>query len=140
MAFLRIKRPEGMKEHSPGELGACSDWTAHRRGENPAQEARTGWPIWVSQPTLAGIARRLRPTPRGRPRRGDRFPVRRWPRAPLPRHATPAQRQRGGKTPGDAGHYRLLGQRPAGRPALCGHHLDQPRLEPNARFGQIFER
>ncbi len=108
MALLRIKRPEGLKEHPPGDLGRVV-------GLDRAPEEKT----------LRRKLRRLRPrpgrAPGGRPRGGAGLPLRRWTRAGLPRPADAAEGARRPAAPGDAGDHRLLGQRYGGRTPLCRH-------------------
>ena len=44
MALLRIKRPEGLKEHPPDDLGPAARPGSRARGQDPAAQAHAAWP------------------------------------------------------------------------------------------------
>src|SRR5271157_3074956 len=128
MALWRIKRPEGLKEHSPQNLGQVLGLDRAPRSQDVAAQARasgrraTGRPIRPSAGAAAG----------GRPRRCDGFPLCRRPCAGLSRPTHPAQGPRGAYAHFIARHLRLLGQRQCRRSVVRRHRRGQRRLGQNA--------
>ena len=107
MALWRIKRPEGLKEHSPQDLGrvlgldrAPEVKTLRRKLARLAAAGTRGAVRPGSGPTTGRLARR-----------GPGLSLHRRPRAGLSRPAYAAQGPRGAHAHLAAGHFGLLGQR-----------------------------
>ena len=107
MALWRIKRPEGLKEYSPQDLGQRAGVGPGAGSQNAAAQigppgrCGTGRALWPSSgPATGGLARR-----------GAGLPLRRRPCAGLPRPTRLAQGSCRSHAHLDAGDFGLLGQR-----------------------------
>src|SRR5207244_4300641 len=128
LALLRIRRPEALKEYSPGELGRIVG--LDRMPEVKTLRRKLSQLAKTQGQLQTRPGNRPAPHPRTRPRRG--LSLRGWSCAGVSRQTYDSQRVCNQPAIGRPGHDRLLDERPARRSFVSGDRRRQCRHDAHA--------